>query len=136
MNETLQIETPENVSFGYTLAGIGSRFMAAIVDTLAIIVLQMIVDAMIILIVLNVGNGELTSTWLVAIYSLLGFVFFWGYYIFFEMLWNGQSPGKRWVGIRVVRTDGMPITLAESLVRNLVRTIDLLPVAYGVLLIT
>ena len=63
-------------------------------------------------------------------------IFYWGYYVFFEMLWNGQSPGKRWVGLRVIRTDGTPITLSEALIRNLVRIVDFLPATYGVGIIT
>src|SRR5215510_11634669 len=63
---------------------------------------------------------------------LASFVLFWGYYIFFEMLWNGQTPGKRWVGLRVIRTDGTPITLSESFIRNLTRLVDFLPAAYGI----
>jgi uncharacterized RDD family membrane protein YckC len=135
MNETLRIDTPENVSFAYPVAGLGSRFMAAIVDTLLIVLLQFLVDLLLRLTVLQDTEGVLSS-WLVAIYSLIGFVFLWGYYIFFELLWNGQSPGKRWVGLRVIRTDGMPISVAESLIRNLVRTVDFLPVAYGVGVVT
>jgi hypothetical protein len=52
------------------------------------------------------------------------------------MLWNGQSPGKRWVGLRVIRVDGTPVTLAESIIRNLVRLIDFLPFGYGVGVVT
>jgi hypothetical protein len=52
------------------------------------------------------------------------------------MLWNGQSPGKRWVGLRVIRSDGTPITLSESLIRNLARLVDFLPAAYGIGIIT
>ena len=52
------------------------------------------------------------------------------------MLWNGQSPGKRWVGLRVIRSNGTPITLSESLIRNLARLVDLLPAAYGIGIIT
>ncbi|MEK7327557.1 MAG: RDD family protein, partial [Chloroflexota bacterium] len=74
--------------------------------------------------------------WLVAIFGLISFAFFWGYYILFEMLWNGQSPGKRWVGLRVIRTDGTPITLTESIIRNLVRLVDFLPAYYGVGVVT
>jgi hypothetical protein len=68
----------------------------------------------------------------IALFGLIGFVLYSGYYVLFEMLWNGQSPGKRWVGIRVIRRDGTPVTLSESLVRNLARLVDFLPVAYGV----
>jgi hypothetical protein len=63
---------------------------------------------------------------------LLSFAFYWGYYIFFEILWNGQTPGKRLVDIRVIRVDGTPAAATEIIIRNLVRTIDLLPMAYGV----
>lgn len=63
---------------------------------------------------------------------LISFIFLWGYYVFFEMLWNGQSPGKRWVKLRVIRTDGTPITLSESIIRNLVRLVDFMPAYYGV----
>jgi hypothetical protein len=56
--------------------------------------------------------------------------------VVFELVWNGQSPGKRWVGLRVIRTDGTPITLSESLIRNLVRLVDFMPLAYGVGVVT
>lgn len=135
-DETLNIQTPENVAFGYQVAGIGSRFLACIVDTILIVILQVIIQSILYLIFyalhINPFSGTKFSAWLAALFGLVAFLFYWGYYIFFEMLWNGQSPGKRWVGLRVIRTDGTPITLAESFIRNLVRVIDLMPVAYGV----
>jgi uncharacterized RDD family membrane protein YckC len=79
---------------------------------------------------------ESLGSWLYAILGLVAFLLFWGYYIFFEMLWNGQSPGKRWAGLRVIRIDGTPITLAESIIRNLVRLIDFMPFGYGVGVVT
>lgn len=129
-DEFLRIDTPENVVFGYEVAGIGSRFMAALVDTLLILVLQLFVYMPLSLLVRSMTDGS--AGWLVALFSLIAFVFLWGYYVFFEMLWNGQSPGKRWVGLRVIRTDGTPISLAESLIRNLVRLVDFMPAYYGV----
>ncbi|MBC7287208.1 MAG: RDD family protein, partial [Armatimonadetes bacterium] len=57
---------------------------------------------------------------------------FLGYFIIFEMLWNGQSPGKRAARIRVIRDDGTPITFVESAIRNLLRIVDFLPFYYGV----
>jgi uncharacterized RDD family membrane protein YckC len=135
MNETLQIDTPENVVFGYTVAGIGSRFMAALVDSVVIVLLEALAYLLMYLIFFSTGNAH-WSTWLVAVFSLVGFLFLWGYYLFFELLWNGQSLGKRWVGLRVIRSDGMPITLSESLVRNVIRLVDFLPVAYGVGLVS
>jgi uncharacterized RDD family membrane protein YckC len=136
-NDILNINTPENVIFGYDVAGIGSRFIAALVDTLIILVLQALVY---LTLSLFLGGANLleseNATWIIALFSLIGFALLWGYYIFFEMLWNGQSPGKRWIGLRVIRADGTPITLAESLIRNLVRLIDFLPIYYGVGVVT
>jgi len=137
--ETIDIHTPENVDFGYQIAGIGSRFLATLVDTVIITLLQIIVLVVALLIVNSLDRapfGNEISAWVYAIIGLIAFLFYWGYYIFFEMLWNGQSPGKRWTGIRVIRTDGTPITLSESLIRNLTRLVDLLPAAYGIGIIT
>jgi len=135
-DEMLSIDTPENVAFGYSVAGIGSRFLAALVDTALIAFLQLLVLGTSALILNATNLIDSLGAWISAVFGLLAFLLFWGYYIFFEMLWNGQSPGKRWAGLRVIRTDGTPITLAESIIRNLVRLIDFLPVGYGVGVIT
>jgi uncharacterized RDD family membrane protein YckC len=138
MDGTLKIDTPENVSFDYNVAGIGSRFLAALVDTTLVFFLQAILLAIVIL-GIGLGVDQFTGNftgWIIAILGMISFLFLWGYYIFFEILWNGQSPGKRLVGIRVIRIDGTPITASESIIRNLVRIIDLLPTAYGVGVVT
>jgi len=133
--ETIDIDTPENVAFGYQVAGLGSRFLATLLDTLIIGLLQVIVIVVSLAVAAQLEDTALSgefSTWVYAVLGIVGFLFYWGYYIFFEMLWNGQSPGKRWAGIRVIRADGTPITLSESFIRNLTRLVDLLPLAYGV----
>jgi len=140
-DDTLRIDTPENVAFDYEVAGIGSRFLAAMVDTLLILVLQVVVLLATLLVGRSIaaatsGRGDRVTGWVFAVMGLLAFAFFWGYYVFFEAIWNGQSPGKRWVGLRVMRTDGTPISLPESLIRNLVRLVDFLPAYYGVGIIT
>src|SRR5574337_1490507 len=140
-DDYFSISTPENVAFGYDIAGIGSRFLAAVVDTLIILALQVVVNLTLLVLVQSFFRNQLNfdspvAAWLIAVFGLIAFAFFWGYYIFFEMLWNGQSPGKRWVGLRVIRTDGTPITLTESIVRNLVRLVDFLPAYYGVGVVT
>jgi len=136
--ETLDINTPENVAFGYQVAGIGSRFLAALIDTLLIFLLQVIV-VITFAVILNISDidpfGSMAA-WIAAIFSLVLFVFYSGYYFLFEILWNGQSPGKRWTSLRVIRTDGTPVTLSESLIRNLVRIVDFLPAMYGAGVIT
>lgn len=136
--ETLDINTPENVAFGYQVAGIGSRFLATLVDTLIIFFLQVVVMVAysVIINVLDADPSSSGSAWVAAIMGLVIFLFYWGYYVFFEMLWNGQTPGKRWTGLRVIRADGTPITLSESFIRNLTRLVDFLPAAYGVGIIT
>lgn len=138
-DELLDIQTPENVAFGYQVAGIGSRFLASLLDTAIILLLQIAILVAFALILrafnVDVLEGGL-GAWVYAVFGLIAFLFYWGYYIFFEMLWNGQTPGKRWTGLRVLRTDGTPITLSESLIRNLARIVDILPAAYGVGIIT
>lgn len=137
--ETLDIQTPENVAFGYQIAGIGSRFLASLLDTILIVLLQVVILIVVTLIIRAVDQtvfSEQISGWVYAVFGIVAAIFYWGYYIFFEMLWNGQSPGKRWVGLRVIRPDGTPITLSESLIRNLARLVDFLPAAYGVGVVT
>jgi uncharacterized RDD family membrane protein YckC len=137
--ETLDIQTPENVVFGYQIAGIGSRFLASLLDTMIVVLLQVAMLIVLTLIIRSVDGSVFSdqiSAWVYAIFGLVAAIFYWGYYIFFEMLWNGQSPGKRWVGLRVIRGDGTPITLSESLIRNLARLVDFLPAAYGIGIVT
>jgi uncharacterized RDD family membrane protein YckC len=143
LDEVLNIDTPENVVFGYQVAGIGSRFLAALVDTALIVLLQGIVNLTLIFVAANVLGESLLLLgqsdrlpWLVALFGLVGFAFLWGYYIFFEVLWNGQSPGKRLVGLRTIRREGTPIEVADALIRNLIRIVDFLPFYYGVGVIT
>jgi uncharacterized RDD family membrane protein YckC len=128
MNDDFLIETPEAVSFGYDVAGIGSRFMAALVDTLLIGVLQAVVLGLTIAALSSAQGGP----WIAAGLGLLAFALLWGYYLLFEMIWNGQSPGKRWVGLRVIKESGAPISFVDSAIRNLVRLVDFLPAYYGV----
>jgi uncharacterized RDD family membrane protein YckC len=65
-----------------------------------------------------------------AIYAVVAFLFFWGYDVAFEVLASGRTPGKRWNGLRVVRSGGQPIGFLASATRNLLRVIDFLPSFY------
>lgn len=77
------------------------------------------------------GNrGAIIGFAAIGLAVILGFLITIGYYIFFEMVWNGQSPGKRTAGIRVLSAEGRPITLGQSLLRNLLRLVDILPTSY------
>src|SRR5262245_33277739 len=133
MDDRYTIDTPENIEFAYDIAGIGSRFLAAIIDTVIIVVAEVVVLLAGGLILSSLGSGaSAANSILIAIGALVGFVILWGYYIAFELLWNGQSPGKRAIGLRVVREGGRPITFVGSAIRNLIRIVDFLPVFYGI----
>ena len=88
-DEYLSIDTPENVVFDYEVAGIGTRFLAALVDTLVILVLQVVVNVTLFLLVSSLMEDEI-GMWLFAVFGLIAFAFLWGYYVFFEVIWNGQ----------------------------------------------
>ncbi|MEM8534369.1 MAG: RDD family protein [Chloroflexota bacterium] len=135
MDDRYTIDTPENIEFAYDIAGIGSRFLAAIIDTFLIIVAQVIVFVSAGLILSAFGldtAGTAPESVILALSTLVGFGILWGYYIAFEAVWNGQSPGKRAIGLRVVREGGRPITFVSSVIRNLIRFADFLPAFYGV----
>lgn len=131
-DEFLNIDTPENVGFDYEIAGIGSRFIAALIDSTIIVVALVVVNIVFSSLASAFRTASTVEAWYFAVAGILSFALIWGYYIYFEMRWNGQSPGKRKIGIRVLRHDGTPIAFTESAIRNLVRVVDFLPFAYGI----
>jgi uncharacterized RDD family membrane protein YckC len=80
------------------------------------------------------GLGRLSSApiWVLAILILLYFFLMYGYFMMFEAIWNGQTPGKRLTHIRVIKDSGQPITTIDAVGRNLLRIVDQMPFAYGV----
>ena len=128
MPRQITVVTPENVSIEYELAGVGSRGLAAVVDMLlqgGCIALVVIAREL-----LEVHIAWLAHGWVNAALGVVTFVVFWGYYVFFETVWNGQTLGKRWLRLRTVREGGLPVDLPCAAIRNLVRIIDFLPVFY------
>jgi uncharacterized RDD family membrane protein YckC len=135
--ETLIIETPERVELAFALASIGNRFLAVLVDHF----IQYLTIFIIVYLFMTIsgagdsieqGGGAMTilqemSKWTIAIMIIILFLLFTGYFVFFEWIWNGQTPGKRWMKLRVIREDGRPITFWESLARNLLRLFDSFP---------
>jgi len=123
----LAIETPEHLVLELELAGVGSRIAAAACDAVLLGVLY--VGLGLALVALATGR-ETPGPWstLVAVLALLAlFLLFWGYFLLFEALNHGRTPGKRLMGIRVVMDTGHPITFAAAAVRNLIRVVDALP---------
>ena len=134
MNEHLSIETPEQIKINYSIAGIGSRFYAALID-IAVMTLIAFVGTYVTVRAIT-GLDERFGNWLVAIAGVATFAFLWGYYMVFELTTNGQSPGKRALGLRVIKAHGYPISFSDSAIRNLVRIVDFLPFFYGAGLVT
>ena len=130
--ETLIIETPERVPLHFALASIGNRFLACAFDhalqTLCIALLYVVFTLFGNL--LDFGGLKTAPNWVLALLILLIFVIWSSYFIIFEWLWNGQTPGKRWLKLRVIREDGRPITFWEAAVRNLLRLFDIMPLPF------
>ena len=129
MNEQLSIETPEQIDLSFQKAGIGSRFYAALIDTGLLTLLAFIGYYVNRNFVRELGDT--VGNWLGALGSIIVFALFWGYYMVFEVTTNGQSLGKRALGLRVIKEGGYPIGFADSAIRNLVRVVDFLPFFYG-----
>ena len=129
MNEQLSIETPEQIDISLQKAGIGSRFYAALLDTLLLTLILFIGFYLNRRFISELG--DVLGTWLGALGGILVFALFWGYYMVFEVTTNGQSPGKRALGLRVIKDGGYPISFTDSAIRNLVRVVDFLPFFYG-----
>ncbi len=131
--DTLVIETPERVPLHFALASIGNRFLACAIDhALQVAAIILMVIAFTLLANLSSFGEELTNApkWVKAILIIIVFLIVSGYFAFFEWIWNGQTPGKRWLKLRVIREDGRPVTFWEAAVRNLLRTFDMMPAPF------
>ena len=131
------IDTPEQVQLHFPLAGLGSRFLALLLDT----VIQFAANFVLIIVIVLVFSAGMRSgamnrmsdtagKWFIAGIILAYFLLFWGYFSLFEAFRNGQTPGKRVLKIRVIKGSGRQITFFEALARNLVRVVDSLPGMY------
>jgi uncharacterized RDD family membrane protein YckC len=129
-DETLIIETPERVPLHFALASLGNRFLACAVDH----GLQMLLILLLVLILQWAGllgrfSDRLADApkWVTALLIIAVFLIWSGYFALFEWLWNGQTPGKLWLRLRVIREDGRPVTFWEAGARNLLRLFDMMP---------
>src|SRR5579864_2364355 len=126
--------TPERVSLEYGIAGIGSRAGAAIIDTLlqAVALLVLAAAGLGAAAAMSIATGRFAVIILLALMAVGGFVVTSGYFLIFEIVWNGQTPGKRVLGVRVIRESGYPLRPVDSVIRNLVRIADWIPFFYGI----
>ena len=127
----IELETPESVELEFTLAGISNRAFALAIDYLILgftllmtLIIAVFSTAMIKYIFYSqVGEAQFLQ-WLWAIVTLVEFTIYVGYFVFFETIWQGQTPGKKIVKIRVIRDDGRAERLSQAVLRALLRPID------------
>ena len=124
-SDKLTIDTPEQIPLEFPLAGIGSRFLAVAVDSLI-----QFFAWLVLMLLFTWFEPDLARiwprapVWAFAILMIIGFLIFSGYFAVFETVWNGQTPGKRAVRIRVIKDSGRPISVYEAIIRNVIRVID------------
>lgn len=139
--DQLNIDTPEQVDLRFNVAGIGSRFVAVLLDTLVLIAVYVIEFFGLLTVAaatphLGASNQDTAAKWFVAILIFFNFLLVWGYFTLLEAFWQGQTLGKRVMKLRVIKDSGRQITFFEALARNLVRVIDYFPGMYLVGVIT
>jgi len=132
------VETPEQIQLQFALAGVGSRFLAIALDTLMQAAFAAFIGLSLFFLSWTglLKEWHLTSLWLTAALIAFLFILQFGYFAVFEIFWNGQTPGKRAIGIRVIKDTGRPLSPAETIGRNLLRIIDQLPGFYAVAVLT
>ena len=121
-----EVLTTERVPFRYRVAGLGSRGLAWLIDFAVVLVLWG--AGFLFALPLELGREGLG----LALSALWFFAVYWGYFLLSEWLWNGQTLGKRALGVRVIQWKGTALTFYHSAVRNIVRFVDALPGLYAV----
>lgn len=130
LDTTTEIETPEHVRFRYHVAGPTRRALAYLIDALVRGGFLLVISLLLLL--TSATSTESLTHASSGLVLLVLFVVEWGYYVFFETLWSGRTPGKRAFSLRVVTEGGHPLRFADSLLRNLLRAADFLPNAYAI----
>jgi uncharacterized RDD family membrane protein YckC len=121
--DRMTVETPEGVTVTVPLAGVGSRFVSAGIDFTIQILLT--AAAAVVFLAFGVGGGVGPGLFAIAVFAI-----FFVYDVSFEVLAGGRTPGKRWTGLRVVRSGGQPVGFVSSSIRNILRLVDFLPSVY------
>ena len=120
----LTITTPEHVAIRLQPAGVGSRFLAVFIDSLIVMGASTLVMVLL--------RSFLPAGVAAALWVTVSFLLTWGWHVYFETQRNGRTPGKRALSLRVVDARGLPLTIYQSMVRNVARVIDFAPLFYGV----
>lgn len=131
MSDALQIATAERVAVELPIAGLGSRAMAWLVDSALMGSVALVAYFAVTFFIADPVNAALELAMALRVGGAAGLLLvLWSYWTLFEVRWNGQTPGKRLLRIRVVKSDGAPVTLFASATRNLLRLVDFFPVCY------
>ncbi|HEX5275024.1 MAG TPA: RDD family protein [Candidatus Rubrimentiphilum sp.] len=139
MDRTLEVRTPESIAFSYELAGLGSRFLAVSVD----VTIQTLVMIGILWGLIYAGTHgaaarhvseptKIETNLAIAFIAAIIFIVYFGYFILFEAFWNGQTPGKKLMGLRVVRDGGYPADFGSIAIRNLIRVGEFVAGLYAI----
>lgn len=136
LQRTVTIRTPENIELTYALAGPGTRAAAYLMDLLVMWLIASFVQNLAMVLLMPLLEAPELQQWVIAGLIVVSFLLYSGYFVFFEWVMSGQTPGKRLLGIRVIKEGGYALRFLDSLVRNLLRIVDFLPFGYGVGLTT
>ena len=123
LDNTTEVETPEHVRFRYRVAGPVRRMLAYLID---LVIRGLVVLAVGLVLAIALGDANAVG----GVMLIVAFALEWGYYVFFETTGDGRSLGKRALSLRVVKEGGFPISFMDSVLRNLMRGADFLPVGY------
>ncbi len=121
-----------DVTLDLPLASLGSRALAQLIDLLLLQTIQIVIGLLGLFVLGGAGwvGWKDASTWVVVAFAIVMFSIQWGWFAAWELAWEGQTPGKRVLGLRVVADDGSAAGTVAILVRNLLRTVDFLPGGY------
>ncbi len=128
LDTVIRIVTPENIAFSYQLASFAQRAWAFFIDMLVLGFVELLIGCVLMFLVnfLYFPGGLAMAVMLISV-----FILYWFLGAFFETVWNGQTPGKRLLGIRVLSTEGQPINSFQAVIRNVMRFADQQPFLSG-----
>ncbi len=144
MSDAVRFETPENIELSFTVAGLGTRFMAWFADNLLMLLAMFVLffalalggivtDSLLTTVedgFANVENGPQATAYIIGLIIMIWGLGSFFYYGLFELFMRGQTPGKRMSQIRVVKSDGFSLDAPSILVRNIFRVLDHIPILW------
>ncbi len=124
LENRVTVEGSENAAISFKLAGLGSRMISALLDYLLIMVTLFFLNLVMAMSGAIFVTDNIIVSIVVSLIVLMNFLIAWGYFITFELMWQGQTPGKKVMNIKAVRDDGRPLDFLNSFLRNILRIID------------